>query len=115
MKGLSAKYQKMEFPGIIFARKSLGLGPRAVDHARPRSTMDRPWTAAPSSASGRSGVQGHGPRGGRGGVGRGELGGPLTGAREAVRRPGDGGEDGGGQNSGAERARARGARKWGRG
>jgi hypothetical protein len=48
-------------------------------------------------------------------VGRGELSGPLTGAREAVRRSGDGGEDGGGQNFGAERARAQGAGKWGRG
>jgi hypothetical protein len=32
--------------------------------------------------------------------------GPLTGAWEAVRRRGDGGEGGGGWNSGAERARA---------
>jgi hypothetical protein len=46
-------------------------------------------------------------------VGRGELSGPLTGAREAVRWPGYGGEGGGGQNSGVERARARGAGKWG--
>jgi hypothetical protein len=36
-------------------------------------------------------------------VERGELDGPLTGAWEAVRRPGDGG----GWNSGAEHARAR--------
>jgi hypothetical protein len=42
-------------------------------------------------------------------VGRGELGGPLTGAREAVRRPGDGCEGGGGRNSSAERAQAQGA------
>jgi hypothetical protein len=48
-------------------------------------------------------------------VGHGELGGPLTGAQETVRRPGDGGEGGSGRNSGAERARARGAGKWGRG
>jgi hypothetical protein len=33
--------------------------------------------------------------------------GPLTGAWEAVRRPGDSGEGGSGRNSGAERARAR--------
>jgi hypothetical protein len=36
----------------------------------------------------------------------GEPNGPLTGAWEAVRQPGDGGEGGGDQNSGAERARA---------
>jgi hypothetical protein len=37
-------------------------------------------------------------------VERGEPDGPLIGAWEAVRRPGDGGEGGGGQNSGAERS-----------
>jgi hypothetical protein len=36
----------------------------------------------------------------------GEPDGPLTGAWEAVRRPGDGGEADGGQNSGAEGAQA---------
>jgi hypothetical protein len=46
-------------------------------------------------------------------VGRGELSGALIGARDAVRRPGDGGEGGGSRNSGAEHARARGAGKWG--
>jgi hypothetical protein len=48
-------------------------------------------------------------------VGHGELSGPLTGAQEAVRWPGDSGEGLGGWNSGAERARARGVDKWGRG
>jgi hypothetical protein len=42
--------------------------------------------------------------GARGGARHGELGGPLTGAREAVRRLGDGGDGGGGRNFGAERA-----------
>jgi hypothetical protein len=42
--------------------------------------------------------------GARGGVGHGELGGPLTRAREAVRCLGDGGDGGGGRNFGAERA-----------
>jgi hypothetical protein len=41
--------------------------------------------------------------------------GPLTGAWEAERRPGDGGEGSGGQNSGAERARAQRVGKWGAG
>jgi hypothetical protein len=37
------------FKGIFYLRKVRGLGPRAVDHVRPRSTVDRPWTVAPSS------------------------------------------------------------------
>jgi hypothetical protein len=32
MRGLSAKCQKMEFPRIIFARKSRGLGPPISNH-----------------------------------------------------------------------------------
>jgi hypothetical protein len=39
-------------------------------------------------------------------VERGEPDGPLTGAWEVARRPGDGGEGGGGRNSGAEHALA---------
>jgi hypothetical protein len=45
-------------------------------------------------------------KGRRGGLELGEPDGPLTGAWEAVRRPGDSGEGGGGQNSGVERARS---------
>jgi hypothetical protein len=40
-------------------------------------------------------------------VERGEPGGPLTGAWEAVRWPGDDGKGGGSRNSGAEHAQAR--------
>jgi hypothetical protein len=40
-------------------------------------------------------------------VEHGDLDGPLTGAWEAERRPGDSGEGGGGRNSSAERAQAR--------
>jgi hypothetical protein len=48
-------------------------------------------------------------------VERGEPDGPLTGAWEVVRRPGDGGDGYGGRNSGAECARARRVGNGGRG
>jgi hypothetical protein len=76
-----------------------------VDHVRPWSTVDWPWTVAPSSpelglrslrcprAPAKGRVSGSGTR---------EPDGPLTGAWEAVRRPDDGGEDGSGRNFGAE-------------
>jgi hypothetical protein len=46
-------------------------------------------------------------------VERGEPDDPLTGAWEAVRRPGDSSVGGGGRNSGAERAQAWRVGNWG--
>jgi hypothetical protein len=76
--------KKWNFQELFLRGKSRGLGPWAVDHVRPRSMVDRPWTTAPSSPE--LGLQPlwcpRAPaKGGRGGVGRGELSGPLTGAR----------------------------------
>jgi hypothetical protein len=94
---------------FIFQRTNRGL----VHEPWTTSSPGPQWTghgqrhrAHQSFASGRSGAQGRRPRGGRGGVGRGEPNCPLTGASEAVRRPGYGGEGGGGRNSGAGHAQA---------
>jgi hypothetical protein len=52
-RGFFAKLPGIINFGIIFVQKSRGLSPRAVDHIRPRSTMDWTWTAAPGSSGSR--------------------------------------------------------------
>jgi hypothetical protein len=43
-RGLNAKCQKLEFPGIIFQKETRRPSPRVVNQAgRPRSTVDRWW------------------------------------------------------------------------
>jgi hypothetical protein len=75
-RGLNAKCLKLDFSGIVFLKEPHG------------PAVDGSTELAGASASGRSGVHECRTRGGRGGVGRGECGGRLTGARAVVWRPG---------------------------
>jgi hypothetical protein len=94
MRGLGAKCQKMEFPGIILLKKNPWTKSMSPLTVPARSTMDRrPWPASGahrSSASGHCGAQGHQGRGRGQGVGVGEPVKGLTGGRVAARWPGDG-------------------------
>jgi hypothetical protein len=89
MRGLSAKCQKKEFPGIILLKKNPWTAPA-------RSTVDRrplPRSGAhQSSGSGHSGAQGLRGRGRGWGVGVGEPVKGLTGGRAAARWPNDRGK-----------------------
>jgi hypothetical protein len=88
MRGLSAKCQKSEFPGIVFLKKNPWTKSTSLWTAPARSTMDR-WLlprsgADRSSASGGSGARELRPRG-RGGEGRaGEFNDGVAAVREAV-------------------------------
>jgi hypothetical protein len=88
LRGLHAKCQKLEFPGIVFLKENLWTKSMSPWTAPARSTMDRrplPCSGAHrSSASGRSGAQELRPRGG-GVEGRArELNDGVATAREAV-------------------------------
>jgi hypothetical protein len=48
-RGLNAKCPKLDFPGIVFLKETRGPSPRVRGPPEPRSTVDRPWTTAPSS------------------------------------------------------------------
>jgi hypothetical protein len=112
-KNQGSNYQIMNYR--LMLEKPRGFFAKlAVDHIRPRSTVDRPWTAAPSSselnlqplrcarvpAKGRK--RERGVRETRFGPHQGQA---------AVRRPGDGGEGSGRESS---RARSLGAQNWGK-
>jgi hypothetical protein len=94
---------------IIFVRKSRGLGPRAVDHIRPRSMMDRPWTVTPSSPeSARDGPLTRRCSSAAAEKGEGEVTNPLGSSPESGRRrDGRATEGGGGGRSGSARAMLR--------
>jgi hypothetical protein len=89
MRGLTAKCQKKEFPGIILLKKNSWT-------ALARYTMDRrplPRSGAHRSSSfGHSKAQGRRGRGGGWGVRVGEPVNCLTGGRAAARWPGDEGK-----------------------
>jgi hypothetical protein len=96
MRGLSAKCQKMEFPGIILVMKNPWTKSTSPWTAPAQSTVDqRPWPtsgAHRSSASGHSRAQGRWGRGGGRGVGVGEPVKGLNGGWAAARWLGDGGK-----------------------
>jgi hypothetical protein len=96
MRGLSAKCQKKEFPGIILLKKNPWTKSTSPWTAPARSTVD--WQPLPRSGahrslgSGHSGAQGHRGWGGGRGVGVGEPIKGLTGGWAAARWSGDGGK-----------------------
>jgi hypothetical protein len=98
MRGLSAKCQKMGFPGIILLTKNPWTKSTSPWTTPARSTTDRrPWPtsgAHQSTASGHSGAQDRRGRGGGRGVGVGEPVQGLTGGRVAARWPSDRGKRG---------------------
>jgi hypothetical protein len=47
--GPNAKCPKLNFPRIVFLKETRGPSPRVRGPPEPRSTVDRPWMAAPSS------------------------------------------------------------------
>jgi hypothetical protein len=49
LRGLNAKCLKLDFLGIVFLKETRGPNPRVRGPPEPRSTVDLPWTAAPSS------------------------------------------------------------------
>jgi hypothetical protein len=48
-RGLNAKCPKLDFSVIIFLKETRGPSPQVRGPPEPRSTVDRSWTAAPSS------------------------------------------------------------------
>jgi hypothetical protein len=88
MRGLSAKYQKLEFPGIVFLKENPWTKSTSLWTAPAWSTMNRrplPRSGAHrSSASGNSGAQELRPRGGGEERRAGELNGGVAAAREAM-------------------------------
>jgi hypothetical protein len=90
LRGLSAKCQKLEFPGIVFLKENLWTKSTSSWTAPARSTVDqRPLPrsgAHRSSASGRSGARELRPRGGGGERRAGEFNDGVAAAREVVER-----------------------------
>jgi hypothetical protein len=113
LRGLSAKCQKLEFPGIVFLKENLWTKSTSSWTAPARSTVDR-WTlprsgAHRSLASGRSGARELRPRGGRGERRAGEFNDGVATAQEVVERrlTGGGASARKGDGEGALRAKRR--------